>query len=141
MSHHWAKVSVLLHGVFERSGGQRGVVQIRLVVGSDEPAKHKQTKQNKLVLDVTFSWLATHSGDCSNQLDQINTFTYTELGRWSSSILRVRMEDNLHRVLFLRQRGLVTLQRGGHDRLLAADRGGGEGRVLQVQGVLLGPHV
>lgn len=55
--------------------------------------------------------------------------------------LRVSMEVYLHRVLFLRQRGLVTLQRGGHDRLLAADRGGGEGRVLQVQGVLLGPHV
>lgn len=59
MSYHWAKVSVLLHGVFERRGGQRGVVQIRLVVGSNEPAKHKQTMQNKLDLDATFSWLAS----------------------------------------------------------------------------------
>lgn len=45
------------------------------------------------------------------------------------------------RVLLLNEGRLVALQRRRNDGLLAAHRRGGEGRVLQVVGVLLGPHV
>lgn len=47
----------------------------------------------------------------------------------------------VQRVFLLRERGFVPVQRGRDHRLLAAHRRGGQRRILQVQRVLLGPHV
>lgn len=48
---------------------------------------------------------------------------------------------DVHGVLLLSERGFVSVQRRGHDGLLAAHGSGRERRVLQIKCVLLGPQI